>query len=267
MNVKIIEPTDGVTPTLIAAGKGDFGVSYQEDVTYALASEDPLPIKAIATVIQHNTSGFASYVGKNITSPKDFEGKTYSGWGSPGEEAVIHAVMEKYGADFSKLKMVTSDNVNYDALKKNIDVIWMFWAWDGIGAKRQGIDVNYMELRKLDPRLDYYTPVIIANNSTLKKDPEMVKAFLAATTKGYEYAMKNPDAAAEILHKYADSYDLGMLKESQEYLAGKYSEDSNTWGTMKDSVWDNYTDFMLENGLIKKRIPAAECYTNEYLPK
>lgn len=267
LNVNIIEPTDGATATLIAAGKGDFGISYQEDVTYALAAEDPLPIKAIATVIQHNTSGFATYVGKNITSPKDFEGKTYSGWGSPGEEAVIHAVMEKSGADFSKLKMITTDSLSYDMLKEDIDIIWMFWAWDGIGAKRQGIDVNYMELRELDPRLDYYTPVIIANDSTLEKDPEMVKAFLAATTKGYKYAIGNSDKAAEILHKYADSYDLDMLKESQAYLAGKYSEDSDTWGLMKDSVWDNYTDFMMENGLIKKKIAASDCYTNEFLPK
>ncbi len=267
LNVKIVEPTDGVTPTLIAAGKGDFGISYQEDVTYALTSEDPLPIKAIATIIQHNTSGFASYVGKNITSPKDFEGKTYSGWGSPAEEAVIHAVMEKYGADFGKLKRITSDGAGYEALKGDIDLVWMFWAWDGIGAKRQGIDVNYMELRQLDPRLDYYTPVIIASDSTLQKDPDMVKAFLAATAKGYEYAIQNPDKAAEILHKHADSYNLGMLKESQEYLAGKYSEDSDRWGVMKDSVWDNYTDFMVENGLIKNKIPAAECYTNEFLPK
>ncbi|WP_312353255.1 ABC transporter substrate-binding protein [Aminipila sp.] len=267
LNVNIIEPTDGVTPTLIAAGKGEFGISYQEDVTYALAAEDPLPIKAIATIIQHNTSGFASYVGKNITSPKDFEGKTYSGWGSPGEEAVIHAVMEQSGADFNKLKMVTSDSLSYDMLKNDIDIIWMFWAWDGIGAKRQGIEVNYMELRELDPRLDYYTPVIIANNSTLEKEPEMVKAFLAATSKGYDYAVKNSDEAAEILHKYADTYDLEMLKESQAYLAGKYSEDSDTWGLMKDSVWENYTDFMMENGLIEKKIPASDCYTNEFLSK
>ncbi|QIB68788.1 ABC transporter substrate-binding protein [Aminipila butyrica] len=267
LDVEIVEPTDGVTPALVAAGKGDFGISYQEDVTYALAAKDPLPIKAVATVIQHNTSGFASYVGKNITSPKDFEGKTYTGWGSPGEEAVIHAVMEKYGADFSKLKMITSDGAGYEALKKDIDLMWMFWAWDGINSKRQGIDVNYMELRQLDPKLDYYTPVIIAKDSTLEQDSEMVKSFLAATSKGYEYAIENPDAAAEILHGYAESYDLDMLKESQEYLAGKYSEDSPVWGLMKDSVWTDYTDFMVENGLIEKAIPAADCYTNEFLPQ
>lgn len=267
LNVNIVEPTDGVTATLVAAGKGDFGISYQEDVTYALASKDPLPIKAIAAIIQHNTSGFASVSSKNIKTPKDFENKVYAGWGAPSEEAVIHAVMNAAGADFSKLTMVTADGADYTTLNNKVDLMWMFWAWDGIAATRQGLDLNYIELRSLDKRLDYYTPVIIANNNTIEKDPEMVQAFMDATTKGYEYAMTNPDASAEILHKYANTYDLEMLKQSQEYLATKYSEDSEVWGLMKDSVWDGYTNFMVENGLIDKVIPASACYTNEFIKK
>ena len=99
LNVEIIEPTEGATATLIAVGKGDFGISYQEEVTMALTSEDPLPIRAVAAVIQHNTSGFATWAGKDITSPADFGGKTYSCWGGPGEAAVINAVMTEAGAD------------------------------------------------------------------------------------------------------------------------------------------------------------------------
>ena len=57
LNVNIVEPTEGATATLVAVGKGDFGISYQEDVTIALASEDPLPIKAIAALIQHKSAG------------------------------------------------------------------------------------------------------------------------------------------------------------------------------------------------------------------
>lgn len=59
LEVNIIEPTEGATATLVAVGKGDFGISYQEDVTIARTSADPLPIKAIAAIIQHNTSGFS----------------------------------------------------------------------------------------------------------------------------------------------------------------------------------------------------------------
>lgn len=267
LDVKIIEPADSTTATLIAAGKGDFGISYQEDVTYALTAEEPLPIKAIATIIQHNTSGFASYKGKNITSPKDFEGKVYAGWGAPSEEAVIKAVMKSAGADPEKITIVTSDGSGYNVLKDKVDLLWIFWAWDGVASQLEGLPINYLELRDLDERLDYYTPVIIANNETLKNKPEMTKKFMKAVTKGYEYVMDEPEEAAKIIHKYAPDYDLEMLTQSQQYLADKYAEDAERWGEMKDEVWDRYTEFMQEYGLIEKGIPAAECYTNEFLPE
>ena len=266
LDVRIVEPADGVTATLIAAGKGDFGISYQEDVIYALASEDPLPIKAIATIIQHNTSGFATYKDKNILGPKDFEGKTYAGWGSPAEEAVIKAVMKNVGADPSKLSMVTSDGSGYSVLKDKVDIMWFFWAWDGIASELAGVPINYVELRELDPRLDYYTPVIIANTDLIENDPGLADMFMAATTKGYEYAIENPAEAADIIHKYAPEYDLEMLTKSQEYLADKYSEGAEVWGVMKDQVWQDYMEFMKENGLIEKDVQPEDCYTNMFLP-
>ncbi len=267
LDVEIVEPTEGATATLVAVGKGDFGISYQEDVTIALTSKDPLPIKTIAALIQHNTSGFVTYADKDIKSPKDFEGKTYAGWGGPGEEAVLKAVMAKDGADFSKLNMVISDGSGFEALKDKVDIEWFFEGWDNVKCKLNNFPINYMELRQLDERLDYYTPVIIANNDTLEQKPEMVKKFLAATEKGYRYAIENPDESAKILQKYAPDYSLEMLTMSQEYLAEKYMEDTDRWGEMKDEVWNNYTDFMVEYGVIDHAIPASDCYTNEFLPE
>ena len=267
LKVNIVEPTEGATATLVAVGKGDFGISYQEDVTIALASKDPLPIKAIATIIQHNTSGFATYADKDIKSPKDFEGKTYAGWGGPGEEAVIKAVMTQDGADFSKLNMVISDGSGFAALKDQVDIMWFFEGWDVVKCKLADFPINYMELRQLDERLDYYTPVIITNDALAESNPDLVKRFLKATSEGYEYAIENPKESAEILHKYAPDYDMDLLNDSQEYLSAKYAEDADRWGEMKDEVWDNYTDFMVEYGVIDEAIPASDCYTNEFLPE
>ena len=266
LNVEIVEPTEGATATLISVGKGDFGISYQEDVTVARTSEDPLPIKAIATLIQHNTSGFASYADKNIQSPKDFEGKTYAGWGGPGEEAVLKAVMAQNDADYNNLNVVISDGSGFEALKDKVDVMWFFEGWDNVKCKMNDFPINYMELRQLDERLDYYTPVIIANDDTLKNRPDMTKKFLEATAKGYKYAIENPEESAKILNKYAPDYSLDMLTMSQEYLSGKYMEDTENWGEMKDSVWNNNTDFLVEYGVISQPIEASECYTNEFLP-
>ena len=266
LNVSIIEPTEGATNTLIAVGKGDIGVSYQEDVTIARTLSEPLPIRAIAALIQHNTSGFATYAGKNITSVKDFAGKTYAGWGGPGEEAVLRALMEAEGLDFSELNMVISDGSGFTALEGAVDVMWFFEAWDNVTCQLNGFEINYMPCRDLDERLDYYTPVLITNEKMIAERPEALKAFLAATERGYQDAIADPAGCAEILQKYAPDYSLEMLTISQEFLAKEYIADADRWGEMKDEVWNRYTEFMVEYGVIGEAIGAADLYTNEFLP-
>ena len=132
IDLEIIQPSDSDAATLVASDKAQFGVSYQEDVTYALTREkDPLPIKAIATIIQHNTSGFAAPVEKNIKTAKDFEGKTYGGWGSPSEEAIIKLAMKKKGADFNKLKRVDIGKDDYFTATsefKSLPIITTWWS-------------------------------------------------------------------------------------------------------------------------------------------
>ena len=266
LKVNIIEPGDNNTSAaLVAAGKGEFGVSYQEDVTYALTGEEPMPIKAIAAVIQHNTSGFAALADSGIEGPADFEGKTYAGWQSPSEEAVIDAVMTAAGADPSTLTIVGADGSGVSQLNNGIDLIWEFEGWALTQARMDGMEFNYMPLNSLDERLDYYTPVIITNDEMIANDPETVQKFMNAVKKGYEDAIADPDGSAEILAEYIPEYDIDFIKESQRFLSEQYAKDAESWGVMKDSVWDGYTEFMHENGLIDKTIPAADQYTNEFV--
>ena len=266
LNVEIIEPTEGATNTLIAVGKGDIGVSYQEDVTIARTLEEPLPIRAIATLIQHNTSGFATFAGKNITSVADFAGKTYAGWGGPGEEAVLRALMEAEGMDFSELNMVISDGSGFTALEGDVDIMWFFEAWDNVTCQLNNFEINYIPCRELDERLDYYTPVLITNERMIAQQPEALEAFLAATERGYRDAIADPAGCAAILQKYAPDYSLEMLTISQEFLAKEYIADAQRWGEMQDEVWNNYTAFLVEYGVIGNGIDASELYTNEFLP-
>lgn len=144
--------------------------------------------------------------------------------------------------------------------------MWFYEAWDNVKCTLNDFPIHYMPVRDLDERLDYYTPVIIAGNQVLKNRPDMVKKFLSATARGYEYAVSHPEESAAILQEYAPDYPLEMLIMSQEYLADKYIDDAPAWGEMKDEVWDRYTEFMAEYGVIGQPIPAADCYTNEFLP-
>jgi ABC-type nitrate/sulfonate/bicarbonate transport system substrate-binding protein len=266
LDVTIEQPPESGADTLVATGKADFAVSYQEQVTYAKTSEDPLPIKAVATIIQHNTSGFGSPKEKNITTAKDFEGKSYGGWGSPSEEAVFKAVMKKDNADFNKLKIVNTGQDDFFAAMKTVDFAWIFEGWDVAKAQIMNYDLNFIPVRDLDERLDYYTPILITNENLIEKDPELVKKFLKATTQGYEYCVDDPKGAANILVKHAPETDKELAVKSQEYLTDKYIDDAPRWGEMKDSVWNNYTSFLKEYKLIDKDMKASDAYTNEFLP-
>ena len=73
-------------------------------------------------------------------------------------------------------------------------MMWIFEGWTGIEAKQRGMELNYIPLKDLDERLDYYTPVIISNEKLLNENRELAKKFLNATSKGYNYAVENIEA-------------------------------------------------------------------------
>ncbi len=268
LDVKIIQPSEGGSADLIAAGQGEFGISYQEQVTYARTAENSLPVKAIAAIIQHNTSGFASPIEKAIVTPKDFEGKKYGGWGSPAEKAILKALMEKDGGDFSKLEMVDIGALDFfTSVKEHVDFTWIYYGWDGVAAELQDFPINFIKLQDFDSNLDFYTPVIIANEDFLDNQSELTKKFLKATTKGYEYCIENPEEAVKSLLKYAPEIDEDIAVKSQEYLAKEYKADAEKWGEMKSEIWNNYSGWMYDKGLIEKELDIEEAFTNEYLPE
>lgn len=266
LDVDIIQPSEGGNPQLIAANKGDFAISYQEEVTIARSQD--IPVVALAAVIQHNTSGFASPLSKNIKTPKDFENKTYGGWGSPAETAILKALMAKYGADFNKVKIVNVGDADFFAsMQKGIDFSWIFYGWTGLEAKTKGMELNFIKLADEDKVFDYYTPVIITSEAKIAQNPELIKKFMKATSKGYTFAMNNPDQTASILLKNVPELNKDLVAASQSYLAKEYQAEAPRWGEMKTEVWKNYADFMFANKLIDKQVQPEKTFTNQFLPE
>ncbi|MDW4526045.1 ABC transporter substrate-binding protein [Rossellomorea marisflavi] len=265
LDVDIIMPGEAGADQLVASGKADFGVGYQEGVTQARVQD--VPIVSIAAIIQHNTSGFAAPKDKGITKPEDFEGKTYGGWGSPVEEAVMGSIMKQEGADVKKVNFVNMGDTDFfTAVKRDIDFAWIFYGWTGIEAELRGEELDMMYVKDYSDKLDYYTPVLTTNESHIKDDPDTVKAFLKAATEGYEYSIEHPDEAGKILLKEAPDLDEELVMKSQEWLAPKYKDDAERWGEQKAEVWKNYADWMFDNGLLEKKLDSQKAYTNEFLP-
>ena len=268
LNVSIIQPAEGGPAGLIAAGQGDFGISYQEQVTYARTSREPLPVVAIAAILQHNTSGFASPKEKGIERPRDFEGKKYGGWGSPVEEAMIKALMENDNADFSKTEIVTIGAIDFfTAVQEYVDYTWIYYGWDGVAAELKDFPINFILLQDYAPELDFYTPVIIAREQLLEKEPGLVRKFLKATERGYQYCIENPELAAEHLLNHAPEIDREIVLASQKYLAQHYQADAPVWGIMEEQRWEDYARWMFKRELIDRMLDVEKSFSNKYLPE
>ena len=263
LNVDVIEAPGSVVQ-MVAAGQAEFGISYQEEVTYARSNE--IPILSIAAIIQNNTSGFASLKDREIETPADFEGKSYGGWGSPVEEAMIKALMEDYDADFDQVDIVTTGEVDsLIVIEREADFAWIYYGWTGIEAELKGMELNFIELREEEPALNYYTPVIITGENLAEDNPELVERFMKATAEGYRLAIDDPDTAAEHLLTHAPELDEELVRASQEWLAGEYQADAETWGIQDQETWARYGQWLYQYGLIDELPDFEDAFTNQFL--
>ena len=269
LEVEIVQPPEDGAVVLVASGKAQFGVSFQDSLAAALAGEDALPVTAVASVIQHNTSGIISRAGEGMDTPKGMENHSYATWNGAIELATLQEVVEADGGDFSQVQLIPStvtDEVS--ALKTNsVDSIWIFYAWAGVKTELEGLDTDYFAFADIDPVFDYYTPVIISGNRFLEENPDTAKAFLSAVTKGYEFAIENPEEAADILCSAAPELDHELVLASQQYLSDQYQADAPYWGYIDSERWNNFYKWVNENALTETEVPIDTGFTNDYLPQ
>ena len=269
LDIEIVQPPEDGAEMLVGANKAQFGVSFQDSMLPAVVGDNKMPIEAVAAVVQHNTSGIVSIAGKGMDRPKGLEGKKYATWDLPIEKATLKQVIEADGGDFSKVELIPStvtDEVS--ALKSGtVDAIWIFYGWAGVAAEVAGLKTDYFAFKDIDPVFDYYTPVIIGNTDWMKANPDAAKAFLSALKKGYEFAIDNPDEAADILLKNAPELDEKLVKASQKYLSKEYKSEVTRWGYMDPSRWNKFYQWINDNSLLTEKIPDNTGFSNEYLPE
>ena len=267
LTVKVVQPADGTAEAMIGSGQAQMGVSYQDYIANALSSKNPVAIEAVAAIIQHNTSGIMSRKADGITSAKKMEGHTYATWSMPVEQATIKQVMESDGGDFDKLKMVPYEvDDEVAGLKANMfDCVWVYEGWAVQNAKVQHYDVNYFSFVSMDKVFDFYTPVIAANDDFAKKYPDVVKAFVRAAKRGYEYAIKHPKAAGDILLDAAPELSSDLVQASAKYLADQYQADAKSWGVIDKSRWNAYFEWLNDKNLVENKLDVNSGWTMDYL--
>lgn len=267
LDVKIIQAPEMNFVEMVGANTAQFGICGQEQLTQARVTGS-VPIVAIGTILQHNTSGFASPADRNIKSPKDFEGKIYSGWGTPLEEKFIDTLMKKEGGDFKKvtMRMMTATDF-FASMETEADFAWIYYGWDGVGATVRKYPINFISLQDVDPKLDFYSPLFISNEQTLEDKPDVARRFMKAVSEGYEYAVDNVDESCDLLLKHTPETDRVHAILSVKWLSGYFLDENKKFGTMNESLWQDFSKWMYDNKLIDEPLDIEKSYTNAYLPE
>lgn len=266
LNVTVVQPPDSGATDMVASGQAQFGIEFQDTMAPALASDNPLPITAIAAVLQHNTSGLVSLKEKGIDSFGKLAGHSYATWDSPTEQAILKTLVEKDGGKWGDVKLISTYVEDIVAgLNADIDSVWIYAGWDKIKLEMEGIDHNFLLFKDFDPVFDYYSPVIVANNDFLSSDADTAKAFIAALKKGYEDAAADPAGAADILLKAAPELDEALVKKSQEYLSTQYVADAASWGVIDLKRWNSFYTWLNDNDLVEVKLPENAGVSTDYL--
>jgi ABC-type nitrate/sulfonate/bicarbonate transport system substrate-binding protein len=270
-------PYASTTPeALIAAGQAECGISFQDALTFAAAAG--APIVSVMAILQHTAQDIAVLASSNIKRPADLDGKTYAGFGGPQEGPTLTSVIKADGGK-GTFKTVTLDTAAYDALyAKRADFVITFAAWEGIEAGQRGIDLRTFDFGDYGFP-DFYQVVLACDSRWLAAHPDLAKAFVGATVRGFRYAAAEPDAAAAILIAQNPGVFDGnpqLPVASQRFLAdGKYLvDDHGDVGLQTLAKWEGYSGFLYAQGLLAGKDGVAltappdysALFTNDFLP-
>lgn len=267
LDVTIRRPPEGSATELVGTGSAQFGIDFQD--TMAARFEQGLPVTAVATIIERNTAGIISHAEDDIQTAADIEGQSYGTWNDPIELALLEQIMEEDDGDFSQVELVPNqaDNSIVGLANDMFDSANIYYAWDGIMAEYQDVPTNFFYFTDYAEALDFYSPVIIANNDYLETNPEETTAFVQAVKKGYQYAMENPEESAEVLIQNAPELEdqREFVIASQEWISGEYAENSEEWGFIEEERWNIFYDWLFDNGLVETDLTETPLFTNEFL--
>jgi ABC-type nitrate/sulfonate/bicarbonate transport system substrate-binding protein len=276
VDLKILPYNSTAPETLMGAGQADCGISFQDSLTFAVASG--VRIRSVMAILQHAASAIAVLADSGITRPRQLDGKTYAGFGYPNEEPTLKSVIKADGGK-GTFKTVVADSTAYEALySKKADFTIPFTAWEGVEATERGIALRYFKFTDFGFP-DFYQVVLACSETFLGAHPDLARRFVGATVKGLELAAASPDEAASILvAQNSGVFDSNpkLPADSARFLAdGKFYVDaSGRVGTQTLDQWTGYSKFLFEQGLLAgpdgKPLATAPDYaslfTNEFLP-
>ena len=282
LDVDIVAVAQAGAEQAVNNGMADFALSNLTNVgIYTLKGAK---IKQVMQVQQKPSAIWCSLASnKDIKSPKDFDGKTFATFGSNESDAVIRRMIQTDGGKGTFDKVTVGTSTFQTLSSKKADFGGFYATWEGVQADMYGPKLNCFTEPDYGVHGNADTIGVITNDKTISSNPDLVRKFVQATKKGYEYAYSHPDDAAAILVKEAPDANLKLafVKKSMKTIVdgqywgdpAKIKDGSFVFGTNDTKGAQQYFDFLAEenaytdaHGKTVHTVPVAKnISTDEFL--
>lgn len=265
LNVSIDYSMENDNAVLLANDTLQFAILSGEQVL--LGRDKQMPLVYVAAWYQQYPVGIVSKTSVNITSIEDLKGKKI---GLPGLYGANYigaiAMLDSVGLSESD---VTLDSIGYNQVEllmaDSEDAVVIYVANEPVQLEAQGASIN---LLKVSDAIDLVANGLVTNEKTMNENPELVKAMIAATLKGIQYTIDNPDEAYDISKKYVDNLASADQAVQKQVLLRSIEQwqGSDKLGYSNLEAWQNMQHILTKMNLLTNAIDVSTCFTNELLP-
>lgn len=257
-----------LTVKLVGAGTATFGLASL--ATMSLAVAEGAPLRAVAGIIQKMPDGIISLVEADIRSPKDLEGKRMAFTPGSSSELLFPAFALAAGVDDSKVVKITLEaGARLTTLLQGRADFMADWAFTQVPViKAQGRTPSV--ILYADYGVNVLGHGLVTTIDVIKSRPAVVQGFVAASIRGIEEALNDPQAAVDAMLKYRQDLNRDLLTEQlkglRAHLHTKNSVRMPT-GRFSRADWAATVDLLVKYMGIKRSVAIDELFTNDFIPR
>jgi NitT/TauT family transport system substrate-binding protein/putative hydroxymethylpyrimidine transport system substrate-binding protein len=265
LELEIVEPTStSDTLKLIDQGRAAFGLADAIDVGQQI--DRGLGAKAVMAVVQQPLGGVITLEEAGIRSPRDLGGRTVGVTGVPSDDAVLDAVVEGDDGNPEAVDTVTIGFNTVPALHSGrVDAITGYPAADGTALEQRGEEVRAFPLGEWGGP-GYPGLVAFSTADAIESDPELMRAFVDATVRGYEDTLDNPDRCLEALVDQVPETDRKLAEAQLDAYLPLFQAPDGRFGALRPEAFAELSRFLREGGLAGEEIPPQRFATDEFVP-
>jgi NitT/TauT family transport system substrate-binding protein len=248
-----------LTENLVATSADTFGLSGGTDSVFA-ARDKGLPIVCIG--VSHQITPFIFVTRKDgpVKTLQDFKGKTVTTWFT-GANHVLMGMLAKEGIKADELKIQPQQVSVTPFVDGSVDVITATYYNEFYTIQSRMPKDSLKTFVAEDYGITFPRDTLIVSETTAKEKPDLVKAFLRASLKGWKDAFDAVMAIAPTLDRAQQEFMLTEVKRLM--TAGKAAQNGLFW-IDPDAIKATH-DFFLEYGVISKPLDLAAAYDASFL--